>query len=234
MRYPAPFARGSQPPNVNVAARMRPLGASRAAAAAAAPPFWFLEQFVGTGDLSTHKPEIGGAYLNDSGSGALTDAKLDGAGGLPSMPHPVEPISAVIIGGPIYAFLIQFDVTSIAGGGNNLAIGMSGVQVATDNYAIDGALTYDGAVWRVAGDISDDGGTTLWSHSRTVDAVGLGSHVLAYATSPAGTLWALDDAVVLESAFTPQTAPDRFAFENFNMSGGSDGTSAVLRLAYGI
>lgn len=185
------------------------------------PAEFFLDNFTGTGNLSTRNPDVGSAYINDGG-GSLSDLVLNGSGGVPSSLSSVTPLSAATYPGATYTLRCDFNIT--ATGTDFSAAQLLGVfdPAGADVYLLEFDFHWTGTVgspnnsWFADCFVDDSGASTLFGDSDidVTSALTLGVHYVEIVVTPSGTDFKIDGATISSTASVPDILPTYVGFEN--------------------
>lgn len=173
----------------------------------------YFEKFPGTGNLSTHRPQVGTAYVVEIGGDDLTLAVLDGTGGLPTWTEPNPPLLSEVLApaafGAAKSYNIKCNFTISARVSGSPQIDLSGIDLVSDNYLVEifikvlaGAWVYDASVINSSGAVLYDSGNTNCDALMTA-----GNHSLEIDVRPDGTAFKFDGVVIKSTAFVPDIAP---------------------------
>src|SRR5580765_337014 len=178
--------------------------------------YWFRDEFTGSGDLSTHNPDVGDPYTTDGNP--LPAATLDGSGNLEFTDgggFPVWAVSQTATPTLPYTLEGKFNVATAGPtqGTDYLRFEMSPVD-GSDNYIGDATLEWNNpaplsaGTWSLNLIVVDGVGSTVFNQTAFVTPlVTLGvDHILRLTVTSTSVMLELDDLPVLFTTQTPGTA----------------------------
>lgn len=180
--------------------------------------YFYHETFTGSGDLSTHPPDVGGAYV-DEGTDPYTNAVLDGGGGLPFPTTTVNILGAqsAFVGSVAgeWVLTLKLAMQGTAAGPGMLVRGVK-TSDSTRCAAIDvrTSLTTSGN-WRYRFRIYDaDGVSNLFSFGYfDFTPTGLVQEFKLVVRPGVGVEGFIDGVSVFTDTSEPGNVPDTFYFE---------------------
>lgn len=206
--------------------------------AAGAVDLW-LDDFDGAGSLAEHAPNIGGPYALQAGSaGTLSDAVLDGAGGLlmSSSAGGTADIyvdSAMDAAAGTFSIEYKVTVTALSGGAYAAYFDVWTDDSDTGNSMVEAYLSYNITtyLWTLEVWVSPITGPGYYAAIDATALVTLNTeHTILMEVAPGGCQFSFDGSVVASTTVIPDVPHDRVTLVAFSPGMGTTGSMNRARV----